>query len=55
MVADVVEAMTYPRPYRPGLGIEAALQEITEKAGTLYDDQAAATCLRLFREKGFTF
>jgi PAS domain S-box-containing protein len=55
MVADVVEAMSYPRPYRPGLGIEAALQEISEKAGTLYDGDVTAACLRLFREKGFSF
>jgi HD-GYP domain-containing protein (c-di-GMP phosphodiesterase class II) len=55
MVADVVEAMTYPRPYRLGLGIEVALQEISEKAGILYDPEVVAACLRLFREKDFTF
>ncbi|MFA5079617.1 MAG: PAS domain S-box protein, partial [Dehalococcoidia bacterium] len=55
MVADVVEAMTYPRPYRPGLGIDAALQEISEKAGILYDSEVTEACLRLFREKDFTF
>jgi len=55
MVADVVEAMSYPRPYRPGLGIEAALKEISEKAGILYDSGVTEACLRLFNEKGFTF
>ncbi len=55
MVADVVEAMTYPRPYRPGLGIEAALQEISEKAGILYDSEVTEACLLLFHEKGFAF
>ena len=29
-VADVVEAMTSHRPYRPGLGIDAALEEISK-------------------------
>jgi len=52
-VADVVEAMSSHRPYRPGLGIEAALQEIEKNSGTFYDAQAVAACLRLFREKGY--
>lgn len=45
-VADVAEAMATHRPYRPALGIEAALQEIKEHRGELYDaavvDVAAA-------------
>jgi putative two-component system response regulator len=52
-VADVVEAMTSHRPYRPGLGIDAALAEIEKNRGILYDAQAVDACLRLFREKGF--
>jgi len=52
-VADVVEAMASHRPYRPALGIEAALEEIEKNRGTLYDVGAADACLRLFREKGF--
>ncbi len=55
MVADVVEAMASPRPYRPSLGIEAALQEISDNSGVLYDGDVTAICLRLFREKGFSF
>jgi len=53
VVADVVEAMASHRPYRPGLGIDAALEEIESNKGTLYDSAVAAACLRLFREKGF--
>jgi PAS domain S-box-containing protein len=53
-VADVVEAMSSHRPYRPGIGIEAALAEIERGAGAQYDADAAAACLRLFREKGYT-
>ncbi|HMB31540.1 MAG TPA: HD domain-containing phosphohydrolase [Desulfohalobiaceae bacterium] len=54
-VADVVEAMTSHRPYRPGLGIEAALKQIEKNKGILYDSQVVEICLRLFREKGFSF
>jgi HD-GYP domain-containing protein (c-di-GMP phosphodiesterase class II) len=52
-VADVVEAMASHRPYRPALGIDAALEEIKKNKGILYDDIVADSCLRLFREKGF--
>jgi HD-GYP domain-containing protein (c-di-GMP phosphodiesterase class II) len=52
-VADVVEAMASHRPYRPGLGIDAALNEIEKNRGVFYDKTAADACLRLFREKGF--
>jgi len=52
-VADVVESMASHRPYRPSLGLEAALEEIKKNRGTLYDNAVADACLRLFREKGF--
>jgi PAS domain S-box-containing protein len=52
-VADVVEAMASHRPYRAGLGIDAALNEIEKNKGIFYDNGAADACLRLFREKGF--
>ncbi|MBW2560216.1 MAG: HD domain-containing protein, partial [Deltaproteobacteria bacterium] len=50
-VADVVEAMASHRPYRPGLGIDAALEEIEDNRGILYDADVVDACLRLFREK----
>jgi PAS domain S-box-containing protein len=52
-VADVVEAMASHRPYRPGLGIDAALAEIEKNKGIFYDNTVANACLRLFREKGY--
>jgi PAS domain S-box-containing protein len=52
-VADVVEAIASHRPYRPSLGIEAAMNEIEKNRGILYDKNVADACLRLFREKGF--
>ena len=52
-VADVVEAMASHRPYRPALGIKAALEEIKKNKGILYDEAVADTCLRLFLEKNY--
>ncbi len=52
-VADVVESMNSPRPYRPALGIDKALEEIEKNRGILYDADVVDVCLRVFREKGF--
>ena len=52
-VADVVEAMASNRPYRPPLGIDAALNEISQNKGILYDPEVADACLRLFKEKDY--
>jgi putative nucleotidyltransferase with HDIG domain len=52
-VADVVEAMASHRPYRPALGIEAALEEIAKNRDILYDHEIVDVCHRLFTEKGF--
>jgi len=52
-VADVVEAMSSHRPYRPGLGIDKALAEIERGSGTIYDPVVAEACLKLFREKAY--
>lgn len=52
-VADVVEAMMSHRPYRPSLGLDAALSEITSGRGTRYDPRAVDACVRLFREQGY--
>jgi putative nucleotidyltransferase with HDIG domain len=54
-VADTVEAMSSHRPYRPGLGIDRALDEISRNRGIRYDPSAVDACMRLFKEKGFTF
>jgi HD-GYP domain-containing protein (c-di-GMP phosphodiesterase class II) len=52
-VADVVEAMSSHRPYRPALGIEKALEEISQNKGILYDSSVVDACIKLFVEKGF--
>ncbi|HAA86418.1 MAG TPA: hypothetical protein DCE14_08765, partial [Kosmotogaceae bacterium] len=53
-VADVVEAMSSHRPYRPSLGIEKALEEIRDNAGILYDKDVVDICIHLF-DQGFEF
>ncbi|OFZ89323.1 MAG: hypothetical protein A2V78_07405 [Betaproteobacteria bacterium RBG_16_64_18] len=52
-VADVVEAMSSHRPYRPGLGIDKALAEIERGRGSAYDPAVVDACLRLFRDRGY--
>ncbi|MGZ4960103.1 MAG: PAS domain S-box protein [Methylomonas sp.] len=54
-VADVVEAMSSHRPYRPAIGIKAALAEVERGRGTSYDPMVVDACLRLFTEKQFKF
>lgn len=54
-VADVVEAMASHRPYRPALGFDLALEEVSNNSGILYDPQAVDACLKLINNKGFHF
>jgi PAS domain S-box-containing protein/putative nucleotidyltransferase with HDIG domain len=53
--ADVIEATASHRPYRAGLGIEKALEELIQGKGTLYDPGVVDTCLALCRQKSFQF
>jgi PAS domain S-box-containing protein len=53
IVADVVEAMSSHRPYRPALGIDAGLEEINAHRGVWFDADAVDACGRLFREGRF--
>lgn len=50
-VADVVEAISSHRPYRPALGLEHAMREILNKKGVLYDPLVVDACIKLFQEK----
>jgi HD-GYP domain-containing protein (c-di-GMP phosphodiesterase class II) len=52
-VADVVEAMSSHRPYRPTLGMPAALAEIREHAGVKFDADVAAACVRVVEGRDF--
>ena len=53
-IADTVEAMCSPRPYRPAAGLDAAIDEINRGSGKLYDQHLVAACTRLVRQHGFT-
>lgn len=52
-LADVVEAMASHRPYRPGLGLSAALDELRKNSGKLYDPQVVDACVRVFEQGRF--
>ena len=52
-VADVVEAITSHRPYRPGLDLDVALNEIKNNRGKFYDPDVVDAFLRLITEKNF--
>jgi diguanylate cyclase (GGDEF)-like protein/PAS domain S-box-containing protein len=54
-VADVVEAMSSFRPYRPALGTDKALEELSMNKGKLYDPEVVDACIKLFKEDGFKF
>ncbi|MCK9379883.1 MAG: GAF domain-containing protein [Sulfuritalea sp.] len=48
-VADTVEAMMSHRPYRAGLGMEAAIREIQHGSGTTFDSRAVSACVKVLR------
>ena len=52
-VADVVEAMASDRPYRPALGVPAAVEEIAAQRGRLFDPVVVDACLRVLERRGF--
>lgn len=54
-VADVVEAMASHRPYRPSLGMNKAIEEITKNRGLLYDPKIVDICRKVLFEKKFMF
>ena len=52
-VADVVEAITAHRPYRPALGLEAGIAELQRGKGTAYDPDIVDICVELITENDF--
>jgi PAS domain S-box-containing protein/putative nucleotidyltransferase with HDIG domain len=54
-VADVIEAMSSHRPYRPALGMSKALEEISQNSGVLYDKDVVEACLKVLQQDGFGF
>jgi putative two-component system response regulator len=54
-VADVVEAISSHRPYRPALGLDFAIKEITQKEGLLFDKNVVKACRTIFKDNTFSF
>lgn len=52
-VADTLESMSSHRPYRPAKGIDAAVKEIEDQRGKLYDADVVDAALRLLRQKRY--
>jgi putative nucleotidyltransferase with HDIG domain len=52
-VADVFETIGSHRPYRPSLGIQKAVNEVTQNSGRLYDPDVVHACLKLINEAGY--
>ena len=50
-VADVIEAMSSHRPYRPSLGIERAFEEVIDHRGVLYDPDVVDASVRLYNNR----
>jgi len=51
-VADVIEAMSSHRPYRPAMDIEMALEEIAKFRDILYDASVVDACLNIYKAEG---
>jgi HD-GYP domain-containing protein (c-di-GMP phosphodiesterase class II) len=47
--------MTSHRPYRPAVGLDAALREIRRGRGVIYDAAVVDVCLDLFEKEHFQF
>jgi len=54
-VADVVEAITSHRPYRPGFGLDKAIEQIKQGKGILYDSEVVDACVSLFEIDKFVW
>ena len=54
-MADVYEAMISHRPYRPSLGKQAAIEELSRNRGLLYNADAVDVCVNLLSNEGFDF
>jgi putative nucleotidyltransferase with HDIG domain len=50
--ADVIDAMASHRPYRPALGIDAAIEEIVKYKGVIYDPSVVDACLKIYKTAG---
>ncbi len=54
-VADVVEAITAHRPYRPALGIEEGLTELRRGRGAAYAPEVVDACIEVIEQDHFNW
>jgi len=54
-VADVVEAISFKRPYRPALGVDEAIDELLKYKSILYDINVVDACIKVLRSGDFEF
>jgi len=54
-VANVVEAMSSYKSYRPALSISESLAEISKYKNILFDPEVVDICIKLFKKKEFKF
>jgi HD-GYP domain-containing protein (c-di-GMP phosphodiesterase class II) len=47
----VIDSMSTHRPYRPAVGLDAALSEILKGRGTLYDNRVTDAVLCLYADQ----
>lgn len=52
-VADVMESMLSPRPWRGALELDTALAEVTVNSGVKYDPQVVETCVQLYTKQRY--
>ena len=52
-VADVIDSMASHRPYRPAVGLDAALDEVVKNRGTLYAPEVVDAAVRLINDEGY--
>jgi putative nucleotidyltransferase with HDIG domain len=50
--ADVIDAMASYRPYRPAMGVDAAIEEIVKFRGITYDPAVVDACLKIYKNTG---
>jgi HD-GYP domain-containing protein (c-di-GMP phosphodiesterase class II) len=48
-VADVLEAITSHRPYRPARGLDKAIEVLSEGRGKVFDAQVIDACMSLIK------
>lgn len=52
-ISDVLEAMTFHRPYRAALGIKKAMEELEANSGSKYDRDMVSAALRIIESYNF--